>query len=89
MRNLGKALGIVAREEAHNAIMHMDVDVMYAPSECHNLVARGRIKRQREARRHAKAVSGLNRRLFRKALDKNIHWAMVCAERIIARDCPF
>jgi hypothetical protein len=70
MRQLGKAFSIIARARAREEMMHMDVDAFHAPSECHGLVSRGEDRRLRQARRHAKSVSGLNRRQFRQALKK-------------------
>ena len=68
VRRLGKALGIIARREANEIIMHEDVDAWYAPSECHQLVGRGENQRRRQARRHAKAESGLSRCAFNRTL---------------------
>jgi hypothetical protein len=70
MRRLGKAIGIIARNEADENFMHADVDAFHAPSECHELVARGETKRRRLARRHAKSVSGLSRTAFNRELSR-------------------
>ena len=70
MRQLGKAIGIMAAFEAAEYFAHADVDIMYAPSACHEIVARGEVQRRRLARRHAKAASGLSRREFNLALRK-------------------
>lgn len=66
IRNLGRALTILADQEAREHAMHEDVDAFYAPSECHGLVARGEEKRQRQARRHAEAVAGAPLREIRR-----------------------
>lgn len=68
MRQLGKAIGIVAMATVREIIMHEDVSAWGAPSECHRDVRRGEVDRERTARRHAKAVSGLTRGQFRRAL---------------------
>ena len=68
MAQLGKAFTIIARQQVLESILHADVDAFGAPSECHGLVRKGELRREREAWRHAKAVSGLNRRNFRKAM---------------------
>lgn len=57
-RQLGKALGIIARTSAIEHILHADVSAWGAPSECHDSVSKGEDQRARHARRHAKAVSG-------------------------------
>lgn len=67
MRQMGRAVSIMARAFATEMVMHDDVRAFHAPSECHALVARNEEKRTRQARRHAKAISGLSRREFNKA----------------------
>lgn len=67
-RQLGRAFSIIAEQIAKEHVMHEDVSAFGAPSECHRLVARGEDRRAREARRHAKAVSGLSRGAFRHEL---------------------
>jgi len=62
IRNLGKALSILAKHEAEEIMAHADVDLWGAPSECHDLVAKGEEQRARQARRHAESVA---RRPFR------------------------
>lgn len=57
IRNLGKALTILARAQATEIAYHADVDAWDAPSECHTDVARGEPRRQRRARKHAEAVA--------------------------------
>jgi len=39
LTNLGKIIGLFAAHEAHSIIAHSEIDVFYAPSECHNSVA--------------------------------------------------
>jgi len=61
--NLGQVLGIVARHEASELFMHIDVDMHKdvdawgAPSEAHDDVSRGEERRWREVRKHAEAVA--------------------------------
>lgn len=90
-RQLGKALGIIAMHGVREEIMHADVDAFYAPSECHALIARGEEKRLREAKRHARAVSGLSRSAFNRELrKKSTQRALaICFGRILHRDSPF
>jgi hypothetical protein len=59
MRNLGKAVGILARAEAAEHDYHADVDAWGAPGECHAVVAKGAARRLRRARKHAEAVAGM------------------------------
>jgi hypothetical protein len=66
MAQLGKAFGLILLAEAKEAFMHQDVSLWGAPSECHDLVSKGEFKRLRQARRNAKAVSGLSRAAFNK-----------------------
>lgn len=91
MRQVGKALGILARFEAREIVKHADVGMFYAPSECHSLVAKNEDKRAREARRHAKAVSGLSRREFNKELRKyrNAPFIQYAVDRIVERMSPY
>lgn len=57
IRNLGAALSILVRASAAEEFAHYDVDAFGAPSECHDLVARGEAQRLRRARKHAEAVA--------------------------------
>lgn len=66
IRNLGKAIGILLRAQLDEDFAHRDVDVMYAPAECHGLVARGEAERLRLARRHAEAVARRPLRIIRR-----------------------
>lgn len=68
MANLGKALSIIVRANVDEDIMHSDVDAFGAPSECHGSVSKGESRRLRQARRHAKAASGLTARQFSIAI---------------------
>lgn len=67
-QQLGKAFGIMMRAQAAEIFMHADISAFGAPSECHDVVSKGEANRARMARRHAKAVSGLSRRAFNRAL---------------------
>ena len=58
VRNISRALTILARAEAAEFDLHADVDAFGAPSECHALVSRGEKQRWRNAVRHAKGVTG-------------------------------
>lgn len=71
MRQLGKALSIVATQRAELEMMFMDLHAFHAPSECGALILRGEDRRKREAMRHARSVSGLSRRQFRLEVGKN------------------
>jgi len=89
MRQLGKAFGLIARQEAYEQMMHADISAWHAPSECHAVVARGEKRRLREARRHAKAVSGLSRRAFNVELKRTRGRIFdVAIARIYAREWP-
>ncbi len=89
-QNLGRALSIVFLAQVREEIMHMDVAAFGAPSECHDAVSKGEEKRLRQARRHARAVSGVNRRQFRLALKglKTRH-ASRLHEKLHAKHNPF
>lgn len=69
--NLGRVLTILARQEAEEAFRHADVDIWYAPSECHALVARGEKDRKRQAFRHARAEARLSRKALRRVLHQS------------------
>ena len=71
MRQLGKALSIVATQRAELEMMFMDLHAFHAPSECGALILRGEDRRKREAMRRARSFSGLNRRQFRLEVGKN------------------
>lgn len=60
MTQLGKAISILVSAERIERDMHDDVDAWGAPSECHDLVARGEEKRRRHARRRALHAAGVN-----------------------------
>ena len=87
---MGKAISIIAKARAAEYIMHADVDAYYAPSECHELVSRGEERRERQARRHAKSISGLSRRGFNRRF-KMVSDRTMCivVDRIIDRVFPF
>jgi len=70
MRNMGKAIGIIVAAQVREDLLHDDVNMMGAPSECHDVVTKGEDQRARRAHRHAKSVSGLSRAAFRKELSK-------------------
>lgn len=93
IRNLGKALSIVAKAEVDEMIMHADVDAWYAPSECHGLVSKGEAKRMRRARKHAEAVAKAPYRVILAEAKKRVpKWGRYydeCIGRINARDNPF
>ncbi len=90
MRQLGKAIGIIARACANESIMHEDISAWGAPSECHADVEKGEAIRLRHAHRLAKSVSGLSRRAFNKELTKVPSRVFEnAAHRIYLRDNPF
>jgi hypothetical protein len=66
IRNLGKALGIMALQDVREDIMHDDISAWGAPSECHELVASGEDDRRRRARRHAEAVAQRPYRIIKR-----------------------
>ena len=77
-RNLGKAIGILIRQQMHEIEMHEDVEAFNAPSECHGIVAKGAVKRARLARRRALHAAGLRSlRLLRRE-----------ARRVMGDDAP-
>lgn len=87
MKQVGRAISILADFDAGETLAHLDVDLYNAPSECHGLVSRGELTRRRRAYRHAKSVSGLTSRQFRKVL-KNLscrHYRRA-VETILMRD---
>lgn len=93
--NLGRALSVIARHEACEAVMHEDVSAFGAPGECHALVSRGEDRRLRQARKVAAGIAGVRfaliereavRRLgpagYRRALERATAIAY-------ARFCPY
>lgn len=90
MRQMGKAIGILALAQAREDFMHEDVDAFGAPGECHGLVSRGEARRERQARRHAKAASGLSRAAFNRELRRVPYPVMRRAYgRVYERHYPF
>jgi hypothetical protein len=80
MSAIGQALSVMWAAEAREIAMHMDVDAMHAPSECHRDVKRGEKKRLRLARKHAEAVAQMpwrviKRRAMRQIGPKQLHRA--------------
>lgn len=88
MRQLGKALSIIAMHRAKQEIIAADLAAFYAPGECGRLVFRNRDREERQARRHAKSVSGLNRRQFRLAEKQNWRWISRAVTEIFNRMTP-
>lgn len=85
-QQLGRAFSIIAELEAHDAIMDADLQAFHAPSECWDLVFKDQDKKRRFVWRHARHVSGLNRRQFRQAWQKcNPKWINRATFNIIAR----
>jgi hypothetical protein len=90
MRNLGRALSVIARQQVGEIIMHEDVRAWGAPSECHRDVERGEISRARQARRLAKSVSGMSRASFNRELRSIPARALTeCVSRLYERMSPF
>ena len=56
MRNLGRAFSILAEAQAHETHLHHDVAAFGGCGDCHASISRGEARRQREARRHARAA---------------------------------
>lgn len=88
-QQLGRAFSILAQHEVKEYLMHEDIEMFHAPSECHQLVAQGVEKRYHEAYRHARAVSGLSRWKFKKVVNsgnKHCSWVDVAAGSIYERE---
>lgn len=85
--NMGKALSIIARQAAREQMYHDDIDLFYGGGECHAIVVRGECRRARQARRQAKSVSGLSRRVFNlKLRERTTKQAITAAfDRILDR----
>lgn len=94
MQQLGKALSILAQQEAAESFFHADVNAWGAPSECHALVSKGEADRVRQARRHAEAVAKMPLRVILKKAFKrgglkqchyNRHWNRLFQETYESR----
>lgn len=87
-RQLGRAYSILARHQAMEDNLYSDLGAYGAPSECYVDVERGERGRWRQARRAAKAASGLSRRGFNKEMAQNFNWRWIrrAADKILARD---
>jgi len=70
IKNLGKAVSILARQEAASHFAFEDLAAFHAPSECYPIVERGERRRARLARRHAEAVAGAPLRVIAKEARK-------------------
>jgi hypothetical protein len=87
MPNLGKALSIIWVQRAREHALDMDIVAFGAPSECHDLVAKGETGRRRQARRHAEAVAGMPyRRIMREAKRRTEGHALHRAEERVIGD---
>jgi RecB family endonuclease NucS len=67
IQNLGKAITILAKNEALEHILHADVDIMGAPGECHGLVSNGEEKRLSAAIAEAEQIAGASLRAIEEA----------------------
>ena len=89
-RHMGRAISIIAAQAAAESIRHADVAAFGASGECHTLVDRGNEQRARLARRHARAVSGLSKSAFSRAMRKLPGSVLLRVEaRIFERSYPF
>lgn len=91
-QQLGRAITILAQQQADEEIAHMDVSAWGAPSECHGVVAKGADDRYRRAYRRARAISGLTNKQFQKAIRQGYRGDTYVAHavgRILYRECPF
>lgn len=67
MTCMGKGITTYVLAMVNEEILHHDVNAWGAPSECHDLVARGEAQRLRLARRRAARQAGVNVRTFMRA----------------------
>lgn len=76
MRQLGRAVSIIAKFERECHELHADVDAFHAPSECHDVVSKGNARRLRVVKRHACHVAGVkNLQQLRREVKKVVpHW---------------
>lgn len=88
--NLGKALTILATQQAIECDMHSDVSAFGAPSECHGLVARGEGRRARRARKHAEAITRRPLRIIeREAKRRGCPIGSPSWDNLVGRLCRF
>lgn len=71
VKNISRALTLVAGLECTEIFMHADVSAWGAPSECHHDVSRGEGERAREMRRHVRGITGLRWRAFVRAVRRD------------------
>lgn len=94
IRNLGQVLTILARAECSEHFMHADLRAFNAPGECHTLVARGAVRRRRQARRHAEATARAPMRVIarqakRRGLELGSFKWQEAVSRIYNKTYPF
>jgi hypothetical protein len=88
MRQVGKALSILAMHEAKQLAISADLAAFHAPGECAKLAFKNSHREERQARRHAKSVSGLNRRQFRLVEKRSWRWIERATTVIFNRIMP-
>jgi hypothetical protein len=72
MTQMGRALSILATHHARQEMIGIDLHAFGAPGECYPLAYKSREREEREAMRHARSFSGLNRCQFRMFVRKNM-----------------
>lgn len=90
VNNLGAIIGAYALHEAHSVITHSEIDVFYAPSECHGLVAEHEEKELVELEKRLgmsldEAITEGEKRLNPNTMKR--YWDE-CVSRILFRDHP-
>lgn len=88
MRQVGKALSILAMHHARQEMIGIDLHAFGAPGECYPLAFKNSHREERQARRHAKSVSGLNRRQFRLVEKRSWRWIERAMCQIVNRWHP-
>lgn len=87
-RQLGRALSVLAKHFAQQEMIGMDLAAFHAPGECYPLAFRNRDREEREAMRHARSLSGLTRRKFKRVAQQNRRYVERAAHDILNRWLP-
>lgn len=87
VKNISRALTLVAGLECYESFMHADVSAWGAPSECHDDVSRGEGVRMRKMCRHVRGITGLRWRVFVRAVrrDYGIEFGSPRWQKIVGR----
>ena len=82
IRNLSRALSVIARHEAYEWLGHAEISAFGAPGECHHDFERGAAKRYRLVYRRVHALTGLSWRAFVRRVRREYGLVMHPCDRV-------